>query len=281
MRCNGQVVISFSGSRRLAGRPLLLTLSCLYISLVTMKRFHNIFILILILSLAGCAGSKIRKEKPADVIFNEGMALFERKRYEEAVVSFQDLNAKYPLSQYAIQAKLKIADSYFYDENYPEAISAYREFEKLHPTNDNISYVIFQTGMSYFNQILTIDRDQTATKNAAAEFKRLISRFPDSQYADNARKNLAICRNNMAENEFYIGNFYYKKGKYKAAIERFEAVVNEYPDFRVMDKVLFHLGKSHIEVKEAEKGNAYLEKLLKDYPESKFVKEAKGILDIN
>lgn len=246
-----------------------------------MKKFHNILILLLLLSLAGCTGSKIRKEKPADVIFKEGMALFERKSYEDAVASFQELNAKYPLSQYAIQAKLKIADSYFYDENYPEAISAYREFEKLHPTNNYVPYVIFQTGMSYFNQILTIDRDQTATKNAAAEFTRLISRFPNNQYADDAGKNLAICRNNMAENEFYIGNFYYKKGKYKAAIERFEVIINAYPDFRGMDKVLFYLGKAHIEVKEAEKGNAYLEKLLKDYPESKFAKQAKGILGSN
>ncbi len=246
-----------------------------------MKKFHNIFILILLLSLAACTGSKIRKEKPADVIFKEGVALFERKSYEDAVASFQELNAKYPLSEYAIQAKLKIADSYFYDENYIEAISAYREFEKLHPTNENISYVIFQIGMSYFNEILTIDRDQTATRNAAIEFTRLISRFPNSQYADNAGKNLAICRNNMAENEFYIGNFYYKKGKYKAAIERFEVVINAYPDFRGMDKVLFHIGKAHLELKEAEKGNAYLEKLLKDYPESKYVKEAKGIFGVN
>lgn len=245
-----------------------------------MKTFHNIFILILLLSLAGCTGSQIRKEKPADVIFKEGMALFERKNYEEAIGAFQELNAKYPLSQYAIQAKLKIADSYFYDENYVEAISAYREFEKLHPTNENIPYAIFQTGMSYFNQILTIDRDQTATKNAVIEFTRLISRFPNSRFAESAGKNLAICRDNIAENEFYIGSFYYKKGKYKAAIERFEAIIKAYPDFSRMDKVLFHIGKAHIELKEAEKGNAYLEKLLKDYPESKYAKEARGILEV-
>ncbi|MDO8445471.1 MAG: outer membrane protein assembly factor BamD [Deltaproteobacteria bacterium] len=246
-----------------------------------MNALLKLLIVSLLLSLAGCTGSKIRKEKPADVIFTEGMALFERKSYEDAGASFQELNAKYPLSQYAVQAKLKIADSYFYDESYPEAISAYREFEKLHPTNDNIPYVIFQIGMSYFNQILTIDRDQTATKNAAAEFTRFISRFPNNQYADDAGKNLAICRNNMAENVFYIGNFYYKKGKYKAAIERFEVIIKAYPDFRGMDKVLFLIGKAHIELKETEKGNAYLEKLLKDYPESKFVKEARGILGVN
>lgn len=242
-----------------------------------MKIFVKIFILALLVTLLGCAGAKA-KRSTADAAYKEAMDLFDRKRYEEAVGAFQELNAKYPLSKYAVTAKLKVADSYFYDENYPDAISAYREFEKLHPTNENIPYAIFQIGMSYFNQVLTIDRDQTAARNAATEFSRLISRFPESKYTEKAKENLATSRNNLAENELYIGDFYYRKGNFKAAAERFEALIRAYPEYKAMDKVLFFLGKTYVEAGEKDKGKAALKKLIEGYPDSKFAGDARGIV---
>ena len=242
-----------------------------------MKIFLKIFILALLVALLGCAGAKA-KRSTADAAYKEAADLFDRKRYEEAATAFQELSAKYPLSKYAVPAKLKIADSYFYAENYPEAISAYRNFEKLHPTNENIPYTLFQIGMSYFNQVLTIDRDQTATMNAATEFSRLIPRFPDSKYTEKAKENLATSRNNLAENEFYIGDFYYRKGNFKAAAERFEALIRAYPEFKAMDKVFFFLGKAYMEAGEKDKGKANLKKLLEGYPDSEFAGDARGIV---
>lgn len=235
-----------------------------------------VVLLLLITPFAGCAGTKVKRSS-ADTIYKDAMDLFNRKRYDEAIAAFQELNAKYPLGKYVIQAKLKIADSYFYDENYPEGISAYREFEKLHPTNDNIPYVIFQIGMSYFDQMTTIDRDQTAAMNAATEFSRLISLFPNSPYAVKARENLAVSRNSLAAHEFYIGDFYYRKGNFKAAIGRLETVIEAYPEFKAMDKVLFFVGKAYIEAGEEEKGKAFLKKLLGSYPDSKFAEDARRI----
>lgn len=244
-----------------------------------MDKLFRIVAVILLAAIVGCSGAKVKKDKPAEVIYKEAMAFFEKKHYEDAVAAFQELYAKYPMSQYAVKAKLKIADSYFNEESYPEGISAYKEFEKLHPTNENIPYAVFQIGLSYFKQMLTIDRDQTATRNAVTEFERFLSLFPGSQYADQARKNLVICKNSLAENEFYIGSFYFKKGNYTAAVERFMFAIARYPDFPDMDKVLFYAGKSHIELNEGDKGKVLLEKLLNDYPASKFVAKAKGILD--
>jgi len=246
-----------------------------------MKAFQKLFVIMLLASLAACSGAKLKKDKPADVIYKEAMDFYERKNYEDAVVAFQEVNAKYPLSQYAVLAKLKIADSHDKNENYPEAISAYKEFEKLHPTNENIPYVIFQIGMSYFDQMLTIDRDQTPAMNAAAEFTRLLSRFPGSQYADAAKKNLGTARNNLAENEFYVGNFYFGKGNYKAAVERFNALMIKYPEFAGMDKVLFYAGKAYMEMSEKDKGRSLLEKLSHDFPLSSYTISAKKILGEN
>ncbi|MBI4745625.1 MAG: outer membrane protein assembly factor BamD, partial [Deltaproteobacteria bacterium] len=100
-----------------------------------MKTLLKLFVISLLVTVAGCGGAKLKRDKPADVIYKEAMDFFEREDYEDAIAAFQELNAKYPASEYTVQAKLRIADSYYRDENYPEAISAYREFEKLHPTN--------------------------------------------------------------------------------------------------------------------------------------------------
>lgn len=246
-----------------------------------MNALLKLLIVSLLVTVAACSGAKYKRDKPADVIYKEGMDFFERKKYEDAIAAFQELNAKYPASQYTVQAKLRIADSYYKDENYPEAISAYREFEKLHPTNENLPYAIFQVGMSYFSQILTIDRDQTPAMNASVEFARLLSRFPDSKYTDEAKKNLGTARNNLAENEFYVGSFYFRKENYKAALDRFDAIRSKYPEFAAMDKVLFYTGKAYIEINEKDKGKAMLEKLSNDYPLSSYTDKAKKILGNN
>ena len=246
-----------------------------------MKTLLKLFVILLLVTVAGCSGAKLKRDKPADVIYKEAMDFFEREDYEDAIAAFQELNAKYPVSEYTVQAKLRIADSYYKDENYPEAISAYREFEKLHPTNENLPYAVFQIGMSYFNQMLTIDRDQTPTMNAVAEFARLLSRFPDSRYTDEAKKNLGTARKNLSENEFYVARFYFKKGNYKAALERFDAVRNKYPEFAAMDKVLFYAAKAYIEIDEKDKAKALLEKLSNDYPQSSYTNKAKKILGDN
>ncbi len=243
-----------------------------------METLLKLFVILLLVTVAGCSGAKLKRDKPADVVYKEAMDFFEREDYEDAIAAFQELNAKYPGSEYTVQAKLRIADSYYKDENYPEAISAYREFEKLHPSNENVPYAVFQTGMSYFDQMLTIDRDQTPT---VAEFARLLSRFPGSKYTDEAKKNLGTARNNLAENEFYVGSFYFRKDNYKAALDRFDAVRSKYPEFAGMDKVLFYAAKAYIEIDEKDKGKALLEKIGNDYPLSSYTNKAKKILGDN
>lgn len=244
-----------------------------------MTALLKLFAILMIVFSAGCSGVKPAQNKSADLMYKEAMAYFDRGDYEDAIAGFQGLNAKYPASEYNIQSKLRIADSYYKGENYPEAISAYKEFEKLHPTNEEVAYAIFQTGMSYFNQMLTIDRDQTSTANAATEFERLLSRFPHTQYTDAAKKNLEAARSNLSGNEFFIASYYFKKKKYNAALERFEALRIKSPDFEAMDKLLFYSGRAYINISENDKGKALLEKLITDYPVSSYAIKAKKILD--
>ena len=190
---------------------------------------------------------------PAQQLAWDGMDAYEDGDYKDAIEYFQKLKDFYPFSKYAILAELKIADSHYHLDQYEEAIFAYSEFEKLHPRNEAIPYVIYQIGLCYFVQIDTIDRDQTPAAMALSTFQRLNKQFPDNQYARSGAEHLTRCYKSLAGNEYYIGEFYYKSKHYKAALNRFMAVLSIYPDVGYHQKALQYIAKCEASLTEEEK----------------------------
>jgi outer membrane protein assembly factor BamD len=188
----------------------------------------------LLFPLSGCGlfksqASKELERTPESLIM-EAMDNYQRKKYEKAIEDFQKLKDRFPYNQYAIVAELKLADSYFLNKDYELAAVAYKEFEKLHPANEVIPYVIFQLGMCYFKQMPTIDRDQSNASSAIQQFERLIKSFPTSEYVAQAQANLITSKKNLVSHEFYIGEYYFKRKKYEAALGRFEGILSRFPD---------------------------------------------------
>ncbi len=188
-----------------------------------------------------CAGTDSKEEKTADELISAGLDYFDSQKFRKAIDEFEQLKDWYPFSKYAILAELKTADAYFNLEEYDDAIFAYEEFEQLHPRNEAVPYVLYQIGMSYFNRIGTVDREQTAAKNALENFNKLIARFPDNEYSLKAGTNLQKCYESRAGHDFYVGCFYFKSKHYKAAFARFKAVINNYPKVAVQSRALPYL----------------------------------------
>ena len=206
------------------------------------RLFRLIPVLVIILSIgSGCALFQIKEEKYAQELASDGMEAYQEGKYKDAIKSFEKIKDWYPFSKYAILAELKIADSHYKLKEFEEAVSAYEQFENLHPLNDAIPYVIFQTGLCYFEQVDTPDRDQTTARKALEMFNRLIKKFPDNAYAAKAREYTGICYKSLAESELGIGVFYYKSKHYKAALKRFKSVIINYPDVGVHQKALQYI----------------------------------------
>lgn len=200
---------------------------------------------------AGCAWFQSSvDEKTAEQLIAEGMGDFEDGKYRRAIESFRQLKNWYPFSKYAILAELKLADAHFELEEYEEAIYAYEEFESLHPRNEAVPYVIYQVGSAYFEQMDTIDRDQTAVRKALDTFRRLERMFPDDPYAEKARERIKICQRSLAEHEFYVGLFYFKSSHYEPALNRFKTVLSEYPDVGIHQKALRYIAQCQARLKE-------------------------------
>lgn len=252
-----------------------------------------IFILLTCLaaSLTGCAWWKDLWDKKrvggtAEAIYRAGVEAYQEGRYKRAVEHFSRVKEQYPLHPLALMAEIGIGDAHYSNENYAEAELAYTDFINLHPTNENVPYVIYQLGMCHYEQRLSIDRDQTATLRAAKEFERLITRYPSSKFAFMAEKKLRECRQRLAESEFYVGEFYFKQGKYKAALKRFEYLAKTYPNVGLDYKTSMYLKETRErlarqEALEAEKEKAKKEgaRKVQDQKDKKSDKSKPVVLD--
>ena len=242
------------------------------------KRMIGTFI-ILSLLLGGCLwGKRGLKEKEATLaaLYEKGLALYKKKKYSRALEVLNELMGSFPGEDpYYTWAELKVADCYFFKEEYTEAISHYEEFKKFHPFHEDIPYIIFQIGLSYFNQMLSIDRDQSATRNALSNFEFLIANYPPSLFTEKARDKVKICRERLAEKELYVAKFHYKRKKYQGAKARLEVIVELYPEVDILDEALAYLGKSYLKLGERDAARRVFTDLVGNYPDSKFSDEAK------
>jgi len=192
--------------------------------------------IMLVFLLSGCSyidnllGRGVEEEGDAGELMSQGNEELSRGRYKDAVDAFQKIKDRYPYSKHAVSAELKMADALYLQEEFELAYTAYDEFEKLHPKNKELAYVIYQKGMSNFSQIKSKDREQVHTLKAKEEFERLIKRFPRDEYANKARKNLRECLIYLAEHELDVANFYYRRGNYRAALGRYTYIITNYPD---------------------------------------------------
>lgn len=208
----------------------------------------RLFVLVLV-SLSLCSGCSwlgfggSESEKPAHELVQDGMDAYERGRYTTAIKNFEQLKDWYPFSKYAILAELKIADAHYHLKNYAEAVQAYEEFEQLHPRNEATPYVIYQIGRCYYEQIDTIDRDQTPAQKALEVFRRLDRQYPNDPHTLRSRTHITKCLQSIVGHEFYVGKFYFKSKHYKAALGRFISVVTQYPDVGIHHRALNYIAQ--------------------------------------
>jgi len=208
-----------------------------------MKKLFLFFTIILLVSGCSWFETSQEMEKNAEELVSKGSSAFVSGDYRIALKAYTDLKDWYPFSKYAILAELKIADAHYHLEEYDEAMLAYEEFEKMHPKNDAIPYVIYRSGLCWFDQLDTIDRDHTPAKNSLTQFNRLIAQHLESEYAQKAKENIVKCLDNLSGHELYVANYYMKTKKYKAALKRYKYLIKNYPDSKESKEALKRIPK--------------------------------------
>lgn len=154
------------------------------------------------------------------------------------------------------------------------AASEYREFISLYPLSPSASYAQHQLAMTFYKKALKPGLDQTKTRHALAEFKKLVAKYPLSKESQSAIEKINDCEERLAENIFHIGKYYYKVKAYKASTRRLLEIITKYPNYSKMDKIYFYLGDSYYRWNKTGQSIPYFRKLVSDFPQSKYAKKA-------
>ena len=181
--------------------------------------------------LAGCSSDSDElpyEERPVEQIYNKAMDHMEAKEYIPATKEFDEVERQHPYSEWARRAMLMGAYAHYKVNQYDEAILSAQRFISLHPSNKDVPYAYYLIGLSYYEQISDVGRDQKMTENALNSFYELVRRFPKSEYARDAQLKIDLTLDHLAGKEMEIGRYYLDRHDYIAAINRFRTVIEKY-----------------------------------------------------
>jgi len=245
-------------------------------------RLKLVFLIVtLLLMAAGCASdnSALKDESidPAESL-KEANSLIEKGYYEDARAILDKVRMHGTSLNYTYLAQLRIADSYFEEESYEEAAAEYSSFLSIHPHHKYAPYARYRLAMCYFRQIRTPDVSFSLAKKALQEFRTLQREYPRNPYMDITETRIKMCLKVMAEYEFGVGRFYFKKGSYQAAINRFNGMLKQYPDSSVEPEALYYLGLSYKELGRNDDAISVLSRLIDRFPSIERSSEARKLL---
>jgi len=227
--------------------------------------------------LQGCSTPQVNKS--ADALYKEGEQFYKDGKYEDAIAQWKKVRETYQSPDLSTKAELNIADAYFLNNDYIEAAAGYEDFRKLHPKHPQADFALYRQGLSYFNQIHSIDTDQTPVKNAQTTFDSYLKLYPDGAQLKDVQEKHRECRDKQLQYELYVGRFYLKTDAYKAAIARFEESLKMFADSARRDEVLYYLGRAYLKDGQKAKGREVFEQLARDFPGSAYIADAKKALD--
>lgn len=206
------------------------------------RRLSALALMLFVALAVGCGASTEEKAETLDAkdLYEQGKVSMKAGQYDSAVKYFKRLQARFPFGPYTSQGLIELAYAHWKNHEPEEAIAVTDRFIREHPTHQHVDYAYYLKGLINFRRDMGITerlmpherttRDQTHARQAFLAFQELITRYPDSEYADDARQRMLHLRNNMAQHELNIANYYLRREAYVAAINRAKKIVETYDE---------------------------------------------------
>ena len=243
-------------------------------------------IIILNLGLSGCGLLPDVSDETAgwsaQRLYSEAKDNLNDGDYERAIKLYETLEARYPYGRYAQQAQLEIAYAYYKDQEPISAIAACDRFIKLHPNHTNVDYAYYLKGLANFTEDQSLlsqfsnqdmsERDPKAARESFVAFKELVTRFPDSKYAEDSQARMKYLVNAISANEVHVAKYYLKREAYVAAANRAKSVVINYPETPAIEEALAVMVVAYDKLGIHDLRDDALRVLQLNFPNSKYAK---------
>lgn len=234
------------------------------------------------LSACGTTPKNPGEENPgasAEEMYREAKQELESGNYNRSVKQFEALQARYPYGRYAQQAELEVAYANYKDQEPELALAAIDRFLKAHPTHPNADYALYLKGLVNFIEDRSLfaslakqdmsERDPKAARESFEAFRDLVTRYPQSRYAPDARDRMAYLVTALADGELHVARYYYKRGAYLAAANRAKAVIERYANTDRVETALVVMVAAYDKLGQTELRDDARRVLAQNYPQSK------------
>jgi outer membrane protein assembly factor BamD len=202
-------------------------------------RLFTLCLMVAMLAISGCSREKQDDDRGAEELYAEAQRSMQNRNYTQAIERYRRLTTRYPFGRHAEQAQLDMAYAMYRANQSERAITTLDRFIRTYPTHPNVDYAWYLKGLVHYEETMSflrrvfpgqvVDRDQTSARMAFMDFQELIQRFPQSRYVADARQRMVYLRNVLAEHEIVVGEYYFRRGAYIAAINRAKYVIENYP----------------------------------------------------
>ena len=246
----------------------------------------SIIILILILSSScskNISNKPIIKEKELNLqmieAYKEGLRELEKGDALYAAKKFNEAEILFPQSEYAPKAALMAAYSYYTQNYYGDAIAELERFLKIYSNHPNIDYAEYLLGLCYYEQIVDEKKDLQSIVSSKTVFLNLIEKYPNTDFAIDAKFKLDLINDILAAKEMYVGRYYFSKKKWISAINRFRTVTDDYDTTIYVEEALHRLVEIYYIIGLDEEAKKYANLLGYNYNSSEWYKKTYSIFD--
>ncbi|MBP3687888.1 MAG: outer membrane protein assembly factor BamD [Alphaproteobacteria bacterium] len=243
-----------------------------------MKKIIYVLPFLCLMLVSACAGHDddeiADEDKSAETLYNEAYDYLEKTSYQKAAETFDKVEMEHPYSKWSAKSKLMSAYAYYKDEKYDDAIASLDRFIRLHPGNKDVAYAFYLKGVCYYDQIAPSQKEQSATKDAYDSFMQVITMFPNSEYAADAKAKMALIEDHLAGHEMTVGRYYLKNKEYISALNRFSTVSDVYQTTAQIEEALYREVEIYTILGLTKEAAKKEEILRRNYPESQWAKLA-------
>lgn len=237
------------------------------------------------LLLSGCAtlGGKKKGEtayvaRDVESLYTEGKQRLDKGDYKIAAALFDEVERQHPYSEWARRAEIMGAFANYLQRDYNKAIEGAQRFLAIHPGNKEAPYAYYLISLCYYEQIADVDRDQKITEEALEALTEVIRRYPQTEYAADARLKIDLVNDHLAGKEMEIGRYYERSGKWLAAEIRFQTVIDKYQTTSHTPEALYRLTETNLALGIPDQAKKYAAVLGANYPGNKWYQKAYGLL---
>ncbi|MFM7402748.1 MAG: outer membrane protein assembly factor BamD [Erythrobacter sp.] len=232
-----------------------------------------------LVTLSACAGKTEGKDvayvaRDVESLYSEGQKRLDKGNTLQAAALFDEVERQHPYSPWARRAQLMSALSYYIARDYNKAIQNAQRFLSIHPGNKDAPYAYYLIALSYYEQISDVNRDQKITEQAQTALREVNRRFPQSEYAADARLKLDLVADHLAGKEMEIGRHYQRMGLWLAADMRFRNVIEKFDTTSHTPEALYRLSETSLALGVPQEAVKYAAVLGANYPGSEWYERA-------